>query len=78
MKQILLFFFCDRRILLSGIRSLHKKIKKVKKNRVNNGIENLQLLSKVFWNKDLITQESPILADVENIVFYWIIIINLF
>ena len=26
-------------------------------------------LSTLFWNKDFISQESPILADVENIVF---------
>ena len=29
-------------------------------------------LSTLFWNEDFISQESPILADVENKVFYWI------
>ena len=33
-------------------------------------------LSTFFQNKDFISQESPILADVENI-FYWIRIIDL-
>ena len=29
-------------------------------------------LSTLFRKKDFISQESPILTDVENIVFYWI------
>ena len=32
-------------------------------------------LSTLFWNEDFISQESPILADVENKVFYWIRIV---
>ena len=28
-------------------------------------------LSMLFWNKDFISQESPIFADVEKKVFYW-------
>ena len=34
-------------------------------------------LSTLFWNEDFISQESPILADVEDKVFYWIRIIRL-
>ena len=34
-------------------------------------------LSSLFGNKDFISQESPMLADVENIMFYWIRIIDL-
>ena len=30
--------------------------------------ENFQLLSTIFGNKDFISQESPILADFENII----------
>ena len=53
-------FFCDRKILLSGIRSLEKKIKNVE-NRVKNGIENLQYFIYAF-----LEQESLNLAYVEN------------
>ena len=50
----------------------------MKNNRVKNESENLQLLSTLFHrNKDFISQESPILADVENIIFHWIRIISL-
>ena len=33
-------------------------------------------LSTLYLNEDFISQESPILADVENIVFDWIRIVH--
>ena len=35
----------------------------MKKNRVKNGMKICNFLSKLFRNKDFISQESPILAD---------------
>ena len=35
------------------------------------------ILSTLFWNKDFISQESPVLADVKNKLFYLTKIKNL-
>ena len=36
-------------------------------NRGKSGSENLHFLSMFLWNRDFISQENSILADVENI-----------
>ena len=36
----------------------------------------LNFLSMLFRNKNFISQESPILADVENIVFWFKIVVR--
>ena len=54
-----------------------KIMKKMKKDREKNGSEIYNFLSTLFRNKDFILQQSPILADVKNLVFYWIRIIDL-
>ena len=33
-------------------------------------------LSRLFGNKNFISQESPILGDFKNITYYWIKIVN--
>ena len=47
----------------------YKKSQKSKKEQGEKWNENLQQ-SPLFRNKDFISQESPILTDVENIVFH--------
>ena len=44
----------------------------VKKKRQNIEDENDHIFSTLFGDKDFISQESLILADFENITYYWI------
>ena len=44
----------------------------VKKKRQNIEDENDHIFSTLFGDKDFLSQESLILADFENITYYWI------
>ena len=47
-----------------------KKRPKMKKEKIQN------FLSTLFGNKGFMSRKSPILADFENITYYWIKIVN--